>query len=398
MLAVTSTHPIQYHAPVYRALQQQCGISVTAIYGSDFSVVGYRDAGFNTTFAWDTDLLSGYHSHFLGKVADGGAGSAEAVTGRGLEEALAKVKPDAILLTGYMSTFNRRAFSAAQRLRIPILFRAETSDYALQRHPLKRWSRDIYLRWFYRHCTVLLPIGQHSVMHYRRLAPNKPMIMSPYCVDVSPFQPAEADREALRTPTRASLGISEQQIAVLVVGKLYEAKAPDLVLQAVRAMTPELRESLVILFLGDGTMRSSLESEASAHPTVETRFLGFQNQTQLSRYYHASDLMVLPSRYGETWGLVTNEALHHGVPVVASDAVGSAIDLVIPNKTGEIFRNQDALGLRDAIKRAIPLVGDPTVRALCRSQVATFSVTAAAQGIAAGFEMSLAHHPRGHNP
>ena len=46
MLAVIETHPIQYHAPVYRAVQSEFGISVTAIYGSDFSVVGYRDQEF----------------------------------------------------------------------------------------------------------------------------------------------------------------------------------------------------------------------------------------------------------------------------------------------------------------------------------------------------------------
>ncbi|MBV9134363.1 MAG: glycosyltransferase, partial [Chloroflexi bacterium] len=72
MLAVIETHPIQYHAPVYRALQRDFGIPVTAVYGSDFSVIGYRDAEFATTFAWDTDLLSGYAARFLSRVSDGG--------------------------------------------------------------------------------------------------------------------------------------------------------------------------------------------------------------------------------------------------------------------------------------------------------------------------------------
>ena len=73
MLAVVETHPVQYHAPVYRAVQQQFGIPVTAIYGSDFSVAGYRDAEFGATFAWDTDLLSGYTSIFLTRSAPGTA-------------------------------------------------------------------------------------------------------------------------------------------------------------------------------------------------------------------------------------------------------------------------------------------------------------------------------------
>ena len=83
MLAVIETHPIQYHAPVYRALQRDFGIAVTAIYGSDFSVEGYHDREFGATFAWDTDLLTGYSSTFLARAADGGAGSDDHVTTRG---------------------------------------------------------------------------------------------------------------------------------------------------------------------------------------------------------------------------------------------------------------------------------------------------------------------------
>ena len=64
-LAVIETHPIQYHAPVYRALEQELSVPVTAIYGSDFSVVGYHDAEFGATFQWDTDLMSGYDARFL---------------------------------------------------------------------------------------------------------------------------------------------------------------------------------------------------------------------------------------------------------------------------------------------------------------------------------------------
>ena len=46
MLAVIESHPVQYHAPVYRAVQRDFGVPVTAIYGSDFSVAGYRDREF----------------------------------------------------------------------------------------------------------------------------------------------------------------------------------------------------------------------------------------------------------------------------------------------------------------------------------------------------------------
>src|SRR5438445_5111187 len=71
-LAIIETHPVQYHAPVYRAVQR-LGVPITVVYGSDFSVAGYRDREFGARFAWDTDLLSGYSARFLTQVATGGA-------------------------------------------------------------------------------------------------------------------------------------------------------------------------------------------------------------------------------------------------------------------------------------------------------------------------------------
>src|ERR1017187_7744323 len=147
MLAVIETHPIQYHAPLYRALQRDFGIAVTAIYGSDFSVEGYHDREFGATFAWDTDLLSGYSSVFLARAADGGPGSDDEVTTRGLRGALNKIAPDAVMVVGYSPRFHRQAFLTAWRAGYPILFRGETTDHANQRGALKTWARERALRW-----------------------------------------------------------------------------------------------------------------------------------------------------------------------------------------------------------------------------------------------------------
>src|SRR5947208_16727466 len=120
MLAVIETHPVQYHAPVYRMLQTRFGIPVTAIYGSDFSMAGYEDREFGAAFAWDTDLLSGYASIFLSQVARGGARAFDEVSARGLGEMLQKTAPKAVLVTGYSPRFNQVAFYKAWRGGYPI--------------------------------------------------------------------------------------------------------------------------------------------------------------------------------------------------------------------------------------------------------------------------------------
>ena len=143
MLAVIETHPVQYHAPVYRALQQVLNVPVTAVYGSDFSIAGYRDAGFGTSFAWDTDLLAGYQSVFLSRVADGGAASADAVTTDGMREALARIKPSAVLIVGYSPRFHRVAWMEGLRTGAPLLFRGEANDAARERSWWRARAREI---------------------------------------------------------------------------------------------------------------------------------------------------------------------------------------------------------------------------------------------------------------
>lgn len=386
-LVVIETHPVQYHAPVYRALQQQFGVPVTAIYGSDFSVAGYHDREFDTNFAWDTDLLTGYRSVFLSRVAEGGARSAEDVRADKVPEVLRQLRPAAVLCVGYSPRFYRQVCWHVWRSRLPLLFRAETTDHAQERGPLKRWLRDRMLRWLYHRCQRLLYVGLRSREHYLRLgcSPQK-LVFSPYCVDASVWATEEADRCCLRDATRQAWGVADHAIVVLMSGKLVPRKGPDLLIRAVKLLTAEQRQRYVIIFLGDGAMREDLARLAAASPTVAVRFTGFRKQRELSRFYHGADLLVLASRSGETWGLVVNEALHHGLPCVVSDQVGCAPDLIQPGTTGEVFPANDPEGLRHALERAAALIGPKAVRERCRQQVAGYSVTAAAAGMAAAFD------------
>ena len=95
-------------------------------------------------------------------------------------------------------------------------------------------------------------------------------------------------------------------------------------------------------------------------------FAGFLNQSQIPRAYVASDVQVLPSDAGETWGLVINEGMACGLPAVVSDRVGCQKDLVLPGITGDVF----------------PL-GDVEALAACLRSLAERSSSRAAMGEAA---------------
>ncbi|MDQ3987208.1 MAG: glycosyltransferase family 4 protein [Actinomycetota bacterium] len=386
-LVVVESHPVQYHAPVYRALQQDFGIPVTAVYGSDFSVGGYFDREFGAGFAWDADLLSGYTPLFVRRVAQGGAKSVDEVRAEGLAGRLNRLKPDAVLLTGYGSAFNRGAIRALRKSALRVLFRGETTDHAAKRGWAKRAVRDAALGRLYRRCSGLLYIGQLSRAHYERLGcPAEKLVFSPYCVDTTPFSADENGRRTFRDITRKELGIDNGQIVVLFSGKLSPRKGPDLLVDAVRLLEEENQQRVVVAFLGSGEMEEGLKRQATAPPTADARFIGFRNQSRLSAYYHAADVLCLPSRHSETWGLAVNEALHHGLPCLVSDAVGCAPDLITPEKTGWICAAGRPDSLAQELRKAIGAAGGRQVRQRCREAVAGYTVERAAAGIAEAFE------------
>ena len=111
--------------------------------------------------------------------------------------------------------------------------------------------------------------------------------------------------------------------------------------------------------------------------------LGFLNQTQLATAYVAADALVLPSDCLETWGLVVNEAMACGLPIIASDQVGCVDDLVQNDKTGLIYPYGDIQALSSAMRQ---MVNNPVAArqmGITGSQLVqnNYTLTRAAQGI-----------------
>ncbi len=105
----------------------------------------------------------------------------------------------------------------------------------------------------------------------------------------------------------------------------------------------------------------------------------------MSPYYHASDLLVMPSR-NETWGLVVNEALQHGLPCVVSESVGCSPDLIEPGITGEKCAANSVVSLTLAIQRAFVLMERWDIRKKCREKVEAYTMEKAAEGIAKAYQ------------
>jgi glycosyltransferase involved in cell wall biosynthesis len=165
-------------------------------------------------------------------------------------------------------------------------------------------------------------------------------------------------------------------LSVLFVGKLLDRKRPLDMVSALRTLR-DRGMNVCGVFAGDGPLRALLESRGHEW-NVPLTFLGFRNQTELPEAYAIADVMILPSDGSETWGLVVNEALACGTPVVVSAAVGCAPDLVVEGQTGATYPMGDTLALADALQSVL---AKPPSRAAIRAKIETYSVTAAARGV-----------------
>jgi glycosyltransferase involved in cell wall biosynthesis len=384
MLAVIETHPIQYHAPVYRTLQAKHGVPVTVIYGSDFSVRGYRDVEFGAAVTWETDLLAGYGHEFLSHATTAEEPELPRLSADGVAAALRRINPAATLIVGYSPAFHRRAWHSAWQLGRPILFRGETIDDP-RGASMRGLVRRAGLALAYRSCARLLFIGERSRRHYQACGvPDERLVFAPYCVDTTPFHAGESDRVETRQAARLAWGIAPDRFVILFSGKLSERKGVDLLPDAVRRLPAALRDRAVLVFVGDGALREDVERLARREPSVPAIFAGVRRQSELSRYYHLADLLALPSRRGETWGLVVNEALNHGLPCVVSDQVGCAPDLIEPG-TGRVCQADSVEALSRSLAEGLALCGRLEVRERCRARVRDYSVDAAAEGIAEAY-------------
>jgi glycosyltransferase involved in cell wall biosynthesis len=388
-LAVVATHPIQYQCPVWRRLASLSEVSrLKVFYASDFSVRGYRDAGFGTEVRWESALMEGYPYEVYGHGVSAGW---NCVGSRRLIKELIRFRPDACLINAYLPLLYLRTIVACRRNAIPVVLRAEATDVDQSRSRSKGLLRDAILRQVYGRISAFAAIGVNAREHYLRLGIEPSLISrSPYCIDSALFD-AQAAR-VCRGRFRASLGVPADALVVLFSGKLIPKKDPLAILRALHGISEVDGMPIHVWFLGDGELRSEIEALAELAPRGRVRVLGFRPQSELGDVYTDADVMVLPSVTRETWGLVVNEALTFGVPVIVSDRVGCAPDLVSPGETGLVFPHGDVTALRDCLLellRELRLKRDTTARH-CKRRVSGYSTDAAGRGIVEGACLALA--------
>jgi glycosyltransferase involved in cell wall biosynthesis len=351
-LAVVNSHPIQYFAPLYASLNQEPRLDVTALYCSDVSLRGGVDPGFGRPVTWDVDLLGGYRAVFLtGAHQRTPAGFWSLVCPQVWTE-IRSGRYDGVWLHGYAFAAYVLAFAAAKSRGLPVFMRSET-HLGLQPSTWKRRVRDGVLSLAYRFVDRFLAIGRANREYYRSLGiPAERIFDVPYTVDNDRIMAAARITDAERAEVRARFRLPDDRPVVLFASKFTARKYPDTVIRAVARLRDE-QVAVSLLMVGTGELEGTLRSlVAELGVQDEVSFSGFINQSELPRVCAASDLFVLPSEQ-EPWGLIVNEVMCAGLPVVVAEEVGCVPDLVHDGRNGLLVRAGDVESLTDALRRLV---------------------------------------------
>lgn len=380
-LALVGIAPVHYHAPLYRRLAADPRLDFTAIFASTAGVRPGR-LGYGEPTVWDEDVLTGYRSVFLPS-ADRADASGRFLALRDLRvvRALARLDPDVLWSHGYYSAMHVAA-AAAQRLRRrPVLLRDEQTLLD-PRPPWKRAAKRALFAALYADGPTL-HVGTEN-LHWLTANGADPerSVLTPYSVDNDLLARA-ADRLA---PRRAELkrlwGLRVDRPVVLSVARLIPKKQPLALLEAFARVRAERPCSLLVV--GSGELEPELRAVIERESIPDVVIAGFVNRSRIADAYAAADVFALPSAYAETWGLAVNEAMCFGLPVVVSDRVGCATDLVRDGENGFIV---DATDVGALAARLGELVDAPPLArrlgAAGRARISEWTADAAADGVAA---------------
>jgi len=247
---------------------------------------------------------------------------------------------DVFVLGGYSSPSGMLAIVFCRLWRIPYII---TSDGALYRKNGK--TLKFLKRFLVGGAQAVLTTGQETTRYLRQcLPPGKPIVEYPFsslfAADILETVPSRDEKLALRR----QLGMMAGNI-IVSVGNFIPRKGFDLLLQAI----DQLPDTMEYYFIG-GTAPEEYLSYCSAQNRNRIHFVNFKKYDELRQYYMAADLFVLPTRE-DIWGLVVQEAMANGLPVLTTDRCGAGLELISDNENGFLIPGGNVSALVTAIDR-----------------------------------------------
>jgi 1,2-diacylglycerol 3-alpha-glucosyltransferase len=325
-----------YRIPVFNALSRHESIDLHVIFLAENDPKLRDWLVYKDEIRFSYQVLPSWRQKF---------GGYKLLLNRGLKTALQQAAPDVIVCGGYNYLASWQALRWAGGKRIPFILWVESTDRDLRSH---HRGIEFVKTKFMRRCGAFVVPGKSSfqyVKNYR--AREQEIFIAPNAVDTALFarkaavvrQDDAMHRQALQLPPRY----------FLFVGRLVREKGVFDLLEAYGKLSPELRSAISLVLVGQGAAHAELVPRAGLIDPGKVQFAGFVHRDQLAGYYALADAFVFPS-HTDPWGLVVNEAMACGLPVIASDAAGCTADLVQDHWNGRVVHYGDVVQLTSAME------------------------------------------------
>jgi glycosyltransferase involved in cell wall biosynthesis len=377
MLAILSTHPIQYQTPIWSRLGAEGRIPFEVWYLSDFGIRPSYDAEFGKAFKWDVDILSGYPYQVLNKGSDPNH-FWKCRLQTGLHDRIRESGVKAVWIQGWQVAGYWQAVHQAAAAGVEVWLRADSNDLSRTSWWKKPFKYPA-LRYFFSHVDRFLCVGSANRRLYSQYGVSKTKLFdAPHAVDNNRLA-SQADKlRPKRGEIRRQWGIQDDAFCVLFCGKFIAKKRPfDLIHAAGHLRKDGRMPNIHLLFVGSGELQQELRAACdtvfdseppnaarTGNGAVRASFAGFLNQSEISQAYVAADCLVLPSDSRETWGLVVNEALVSGLPCITSNQCGCTEDLIGPEwsfKVGDSARLADKIAAVHSARGSYPCRPVPAI-------------------------------------
>ncbi len=359
-----------YRIPVFNALARHEGLDLHVIFLAETD---------KKLRQWDIYKNEIRFSHQVLPSWRWRAGKGNFLLNRGLWSALNKVSPQTIICGGYNYAASWEALLWARRhKRAFVLWSESNGQDARAGRAWVEWLKIYFLN----RCDRFVVPGKASFEYLKSLGrPDASILTAPNAVDNSLFAAAAENARANPAEFREKLNLPSRFI--LFVGRLVREKGIFDLLEAYAKLESSLRSEMGLVFAGAGVCRGELAERAKRISPGAVYFPGFAQREDLGAVYALAETLVLPT-HSDTWGLVVNEAMACGLPIIVSSVAGCSSDLVEDGWNGYVVPPLDPEKLSvaiDSVVRRSELNRQMSARSLQRIQ--NYSPEACAEGLAA---------------
>jgi glycosyltransferase involved in cell wall biosynthesis len=357
-----------YRIPVFNALAQRPEIDLQLIFLSENDPALRQWMVYKDEIQFQYRVLPSWRQRF---------GKYHILLNRGVRSALNASPPDVIVCGGYNYLAAWAAAYWARARRIPFFLWTESTAMDRRRSYL---AVELTKKYFLSLCTAFVVPGRSSLQYLKKLGVAERRIgIAPNAIDTALFSKLAEDARLNESEIRARRQLPERYF--LFVGRLVKEKGIFDLLDAYAQLDAKIRAEIGLVFVGEGSQRRELMRRASKITPGSVQFSGFVHREELPAIYALAAGLTFPT-HSDPWGLVVNEAMACGLPVITTNAAGCALDLVEEGWNGFVVPPND----RDRLAAAIQnLAADSDLRREMgrRSweRIQAYSPAAWAQGI-----------------